>query len=105
MKRYRIPASRPLAAARSSGGPDALAGVSAPPPRPIDAAPRVAVPVLILRGAADALVSASETEALASALAGPVRRIDVEGARHSKIVDLGGPGLIDRVGEFLDRAV
>jgi competence protein ComEC len=104
LRRYRIPASRPLATlvlrrARR------LAGVSLHRPRPIDAAPRVSVPVLILRGTADALVSPAETDALASALPGPVERIDVEGARHSKIVDLGGPALIDRVGAFLDRVI
>ena len=102
IKRYRLPASGPLAAlvlrrARR------LAGVSLHRPRPIDIAPRVTVPVLILRGTADALVSGPETDLLASALGGPVERVDVEGARHSKIVDVGGPGLIDRVGEFLDR--
>jgi alpha-beta hydrolase superfamily lysophospholipase len=104
MRRYRIPASGPLATLvlRRAGR---LAGVSLHRPRPIDAAPRVSIPVLILRGTADALVSLAETDALASALGGPVERIDVEGARHSKIVDLGGPGLIERVGEFLDRAV
>ena len=104
IRRYRIPAAGPLAAlvlrrARR------LAGVSLHRPRPIDVAPRVTVPVLILRGTADALVSGPETDRLASALGGPVERVDVEGARHSKIVDVGGPGLIDRVGEFLDRAV
>ncbi len=104
LRRYRIPGSHALATlvlrrARR------LAGVSLHRPRPIDAAPRVTIPVLILRGTADALVSIAETDALASALAGPVDRIDVEGARHSKIVDLGGPELIERVGEFLDRAV
>ena len=104
IRRYRIPAAGPLAAlilrrARR------LAGVSLHRPRPIDVAPRVAVPVLILRGTADVLVSGPETDRLASALGGPVERVDVEGARHSKIVDVGGPELIDRVGEFLDRAV
>ncbi len=104
LRRYWIPGSHALATlvlrrARR------LAGVSLHRPRPIDAAPRVTIPVLILRGTADALVSIAETDALASALGGPVERIDVEGARHSKIVDLGGPALIERVGEFLDRAV
>ena len=104
IRRYRIPGSRPLASmvlrrARR------LAGVSLHRPRPIDAAPRVTIPALILRGTADALVSGPETDLLASSLGGPVERVDVEGARHSKIVDVGGPDLIDRVGDFLDRAV
>src|SRR5205807_1642068 len=63
-----------------------------------------------LRASADdprirALVPGAETDRLASALGGPVERVDVEGARHSKIVDVGGPDLIARVGEFLDRSV
>ena len=104
IRRYRIPASRPLAAlvlirARR------LAGVSLHRPRPIDAAPRVTAPTLILRGTRDALISEAETDLLAKALGGPVEQVAVPGARHSKIVEVGGPGLILRVAEFLDRAV
>jgi len=104
IRRYGLPGSRPLAALvlRRAGR---LAGVSLHRPRPIDVAPRVAVPALILRGTGDALVSESETSALAAALGGPVETVAVPSARHSKIVDVGGPALIDRVGEFLDRAV
>jgi alpha-beta hydrolase superfamily lysophospholipase len=65
----------------------------------------VVVPALILRGNADALVSEAETATLAATLGGPVERIDVPGARHSKIVDLGGDELIGRIADFLDRAV
>jgi competence protein ComEC len=102
IRRYRLPASRILAVlvlARARR----LAGVSLDRPRPLDAAPHVKVPALILRGTADALVSEEETATLAGALGGPVERVDVPGARHSKIVDVGGPELIERVGAFLDR--
>jgi alpha-beta hydrolase superfamily lysophospholipase len=104
IRRYRLPASKPLAIlvlARARW----LAGVSLARPRPLDAAPRVKVPALILRGTADALVSEEETAALAAALGGPVERMDVSGARHSKIVDVGGAELIERVGTFLGRVV
>ena len=104
IRRYRVPGSGLLAAlvlrrARR------LAGVSLHRPRPIDLAPRVTIPVLILRGTSDALVSDAETGHLASTLGGPVERIEVPGARHSKVLDIGGADLIARVGEFLDRNV
>jgi alpha-beta hydrolase superfamily lysophospholipase len=104
IRRYRLPASRILAVlvlARAR----LLAGVSLDRPRPLDAAPHIKVPALILRGTADALISEDETATLAAALGGPVERVDVPGARHSKIVDVGGAELIERVGAFLDAAV
>ena len=102
--RYRIPASRTFATlvlrrARR------LTGVSLHRPRPIDAAASVTIPTLILRGTRDALVSEAETTKLAETLRGTVERIEVEGARHSKVLDVGGPDLIARVGGFLDRTV
>ncbi len=102
LRRYRIPASRFFAVlvlrhARR------LAGVSLHRPRPIDAAPQVNVPTLILRGTHDALISHEETVALGHAISGSVEHIEVEGARHSKVLDVGGAELIARVGAFLDN--
>lgn len=102
LRRYRIPASTlmsPLVLRRAAR----LAGVRLDRPRPIDLAPRVTVPTLILRGTSDLLVSDAETSALATALGGPVERVEVPGARHSQVVDVGGPDLIARVGDWLDR--
>ncbi len=104
IRRYRIPASGALASMILRRA-HRLSGVSLHLPRPIDLAPVVTIPVLILRGASDALVSDAETTRLASALGGPVERIEVPGARHSKVLDVGGADLLARVGDFLDRYV
>ncbi len=102
IRRYRIPASRAVATlvlrrARR------LSGVSLHHPRPIDAAPRVTIPTLILRGTLDALVSEAETTELARTISGPVERIEIAGARHSQVLESGGPDLIAQVGDFLER--
>jgi pimeloyl-ACP methyl ester carboxylesterase len=102
LKRYRIPASK-LFASRVLKRAKRLTGVSLHKPRPIDAATRVKIPTLIIRGTHDALVSANETKYLASQLNGLVENIEIEGARHSKVLDVGGPALIEQIGEFLDR--
>jgi competence protein ComEC len=103
IRRYRIPASKTFATlvlrrARR------IAGVSLHQPRPIDAAASVSIPSLILRGTHDGLVSDAETAQLAATLRGPVERIEITGARHSKVLEVGGPDLITRVGNFLDQS-
>jgi len=102
IRRYRIPASR-LFATLVLGRARRLAGVSLHTPRPIDVAASVAIPTLILRGTRDALVSEAETTQLAETLSGPVERIEVPEAPHSKVLEVGGADLIARVGNFLEK--
>ena len=82
-----------------------LAGVRLDRPRPIDLAPILRVPVLILHGGNDRLVPLAEARQLAGAFAEPARLIEVAGAGHGDVVVVGGPGLLDEVGAFLDAAI
>ncbi|WP_435020819.1 ComEC/Rec2 family competence protein [Tundrisphaera sp. TA3] len=82
-----------------------LAGVRLDRPRPIDLAPGVGVPVLIIHGSADRLVPESEARRLASAFPNPARILIVPGAGHGDAVTMGGPALLDEVGAFLESAI
>ncbi|MBX6312306.1 MAG: alpha/beta fold hydrolase [Isosphaeraceae bacterium] len=82
-----------------------LAGVSLARPRPIDLAPRVRVPVLILHGTADPIVPSHEARRLAAAFPNRAEIIEVPGAGHTSVFDLGGPELAVRIAAFLDDAV
>jgi alpha-beta hydrolase superfamily lysophospholipase len=101
LRRFHLPWPRLLArliARRAEG----LAGVSLTRPRPIDLAPRVAVPALLVHGSDDTLVPLADAQRLAEAFPTPAPLIEVAGARHSDIVDIGGPALVDRIAAFLD---
>ncbi len=82
-----------------------LAGMPLDRPRPIDLAPRLTCPVLILHGTDDTLVPVSEARRLAAAFPRAPAWRDVPGAGHSGVVDTGGDPLLDHVAEFLDKAV
>lgn len=79
-----------------------LAGVSLHEPRPIEVAPRVRVPALILHGGADPVVPPEEARRLASAFSGRVEVVEVEGARHNDVFDRGGASLAERVAAWAD---
>lgn len=83
----------------------ALAGVSLAAPRPIDVAPAVTVPALVVHGADDALIPSADARRLAAALGNPAPVVEVAGAGHNSIVEVGGPALLDRIASFLDAAV
>ena len=55
LRRFRLPLSRPLARLALARA-EALAGVSLTRPRPLDLAPRVATPTLIIHGSDDQLI-------------------------------------------------
>ena len=74
-------------------------------PRPLDLAPRVGMPVLILAGGDDVIVGAAESARLRDAFAGPAELVTVEGAGHADVFEAGGPGLIRRVSAFLGDVV
>ena len=73
-------------------------------PRPIDLAPRVTCPVLILHGSDDTLVPAAEARRLAAAFPEPPVWLEVPGAGHSDVVHTGGEPVLDQVAAFLDKA-
>jgi len=79
-----------------------LAGVSLHQPRPIDMAPLVKIPVLILHGSADPIVSQSEMQRLATAFAGPVEVIVISEAAHHNVLSAGGEDLSKRVETWIN---
>lgn len=97
----RLPAWLARPALRRAGW---LAGAHLDRPRPVDLAPQVGVPVLVLHGAEDRLAPISEVHRLATAFPTPPARVEVPGARHSDLFDLAGPELNDRVATFLETA-
>ena len=103
LRRLRIPlpslfAGLILRRARS------LAGVPLDDPRPLDLAPRVAIPVLILHGQDDPIAPVRDARSLAAAFPRPAGILEVPGAGHANVVGIGGDALMDRVGDFLDQA-
>ena len=81
-----------------------LAGVSLREPRPVAVARRVTIPTLILHGTADPVCLPAEVSRLAQAFAGPVEIIEVEGAKHGDVFDLGGSSLVERVTAWTSRS-
>lgn len=78
-----------------------LAGVSLARPRPIDVAPGVKVPALVIHGSDDSLIPADQARSLARAFAIPAEYLEVEGAGHTSVVEVGGEALLGRVTAFL----
>jgi alpha-beta hydrolase superfamily lysophospholipase len=104
LRRLRVPVTRLFArliAHRAEG----LAGVSLTRPRPLDLAPHVAAPTLIVHGAKDSLVPLADAQRLAAAFPHPAEVIEVAEAGHTNAIDIGGPVLLDRIAGFLDQAV
>jgi competence protein ComEC len=75
----------------------ALAGVSLSRPRPIDLAPEVRVPTLILHGTADPIVRLADARRLAEAFPTPAALVEVQGARHVDVMEVGGAALMERI--------
>jgi competence protein ComEC len=81
-----------------------LADVPLDHPPPITFAPRVRVPALVLHGTDDRVVPPDTVRRLASSLAGPVEVVEIAGARHGDVFDVGGAELAERIVAFLDEA-
>lgn len=82
-----------------------IAGVSLTRPRPLELAPRVTCPVLIVHGTQDALVTAAEARGLAAAFPSPPEYLEVPAAGHSDAVAVGGESVLERIGNFLFASV
>jgi alpha-beta hydrolase superfamily lysophospholipase len=104
LRRLRLPLPRSLAkligwrAAR-------LAGVSVTRPRSIDLAPSVDVPVWIAHGDEDTLVTMPEVRRLAAAFPKPAHLVEVTGAGHGKVFDVGGDQALIAAATFLAMAL
>ncbi len=81
-----------------------LAGVSLSHPRPIDLAPQIEAPVLILQGALDQVVAPGETQRLAQAFSHPPAIFQVAGAGHADVFSKGGPPMLEQIERFLTKA-
>jgi len=81
-----------------------LAGVSLTQPRPLEAAPRVHCPVLIVHGSDDTLVTSRVARRLAAAFPNPPGFVEVPGAGHADVVAIGGDALLERILQFLQEA-
>ncbi len=81
-----------------------LAGVSLTRPRPLEVAPRVHRPVLIVHGSDDTLVTSREARRLAAAFPNPPGFIEIPGAGHADVVAIGGDALLERILQFLQEA-
>jgi len=100
LRRLRVPAAlAPLLLLRAR----MLAGVRLDRPRPIDLAPGVAAPTLILHGANDPIAPLADARRLAAAFPAGAEVFAVEGAGHADVVAVGGEAVMDRIGAFLDE--
>jgi competence protein ComEC len=81
-----------------------LAGVSLDRPRPTDLAAQVHARVLILHGSNDLIAPIADAIGLANAFPVPAQILEVAGAGHANVVGIGGDGLMDQIGEFLNEA-
>ena len=104
LKRYRLPLAQGLARLTLARAAK-LAGTALDQPRPVDLAAKVKTPTLIVRGAADRLVSIEETDRLAKAFPSPPERLEIPQAGHRDVFAVGGIGLVETIGAFLDRAM
>jgi pimeloyl-ACP methyl ester carboxylesterase len=73
-------------------------------PRPVELARSVRVPTLIVHGSDDAIAPADEVQSLAAAIPARPEMVEVAGARHADVFEVGGVGLADRVASFLEGA-
>jgi alpha-beta hydrolase superfamily lysophospholipase len=103
LRRKHVPLAG-LLARRALARAKRLAGVSLARPRPVDLAPRVTAPVLLLHGDSDALIPLDEARRLARAFPRPATLVEVPSAGHNSVIDTGGQPLLDQVASFLDSA-
>jgi uncharacterized protein len=102
--RKRIPLAR-LISRLIMRRAEALAGVPPNRPRPIDVAPRIDVPVLVIHGADDRLTPLDVAERLAAAFPHRAKVIEVAGSGHNRVIEVGGAALLEQIATFLDVSV
>jgi len=104
LRRRRFPFPKLLARliTRRAG---TLAGVSLDRPRPIDLAPEIGCPTLIVHGTDDMVVPIEQARSLANAFPSRPCWLDVPGAGHPNVIGIGGEELVERIAAFLDEAI
>lgn len=82
-----------------------LSGAPLDRPRPLDFAPIVHVPTLVIAGADDNVAPAEAARRLADALPGSSTFLEIPSARHTDVFDVGGPDLVHQIATFLNLAI
>ena len=82
-----------------------LAGVSLTRPRPLELAPQVRCPVLIVHGAEDMLVTIRDARRLAAVFPNPAPIVEVPGAGHTDVIAIGGEPVLKQLVQFLRDSV
>ncbi len=86
-----------------------LAGVSLDRPRPIDLAPGIQAPTLVVHGTNDALVPVGRARELARVIGRDQGQaaefLEVAGAGHANVFSVGGDPLAEAVVAFLNQAI
>ena len=81
-----------------------LAGMRIDRPGPLETAPRVRCPTVIIHGTDDSIVPCEEARRLADAFPLPPHWFDVAGAKHIDVIDKGGEPLLEQIAAVLDKA-
>jgi pimeloyl-ACP methyl ester carboxylesterase len=82
-----------------------LAGVALQRPSPADLASELRLPTLVLLGLDDVISPPDDVRRLAAAFPNTPVIVEVPGARHNDIFEIGGEPLVRDVCEFLDKGV
>ncbi|WZO98306.1 alpha/beta hydrolase [Isosphaeraceae bacterium EP7] len=102
LRSRRLPGSLARPMLRRAGR---LARVPVGRSAPMLLAPQLSIPACVIHGANDPLVPSAEARRLADAFARPALYLEVPGARHSDVFEVGGPELAATVVAFLENAV
>ena len=82
-----------------------VAGMPIDRPSPMETAPLVRCPTVVIHGTDDSIVPIGDARRLASAFARPPCWFKIKGAKHIDVVDVGGQPLLEQVAVMLERAV
>lgn len=82
-----------------------LAGASLRRPRPLDLAPRLAIPVVVVHGEDDALIPSSSARMLAEAFPTPAPLIEVPRAGHADVIPIGGSFTLNSILDFIEGPI
>lgn len=104
MRKKRLPMAPTLSrlVVRRAGR---IAGASLARPGLLDLAPRFDRPAIVVHGSDDDLIPTDIARELADAFPTPAPFLEVAGAKHSDVARVGGPELLGRVMDLVDRSV
>jgi len=74
-----------------------LAGVSLRRPRPLDLAPRITIPAVVVHGQNDPVVPSNSAQALAVAFPTPAPFLEVANAGHADVAAVGGDRALESI--------